>query len=212
MVRLSLGMSEFYTIIPSGVLSNQDLNPTQKIILSVVMTLSQKSGHCWASNGTLSKNLGIGRSTIKRGIKKLEDMGYIKIQMEFNDGDTKRKILPTPMCKNLYQGGSKMNQGVVQNEPGGGSKMNPNNTSVILQDDSTHLSSTIGGQNEPTSLEVCKNFFKENGTSIVEAENFFYYYDSVGWKVGGKPVRNWKSLAMSWIRKIKPQPKLKILT
>lgn len=201
-----------FIIIPDGVLSKPDLTPTQKIILSAVMTLSQKSGHCWASNGTLSKNLGIGRSTIKRGIRKLEEEGYIKIALEFNDGDTNRKIVPTPICKNLYQGGFKMNQGVGQNEPGGGFKMDPNNTSNIIQDNNILVSPTIGVQNEPASLEVCKNFFKEKGTSIVEAENFFYYYDSVGWKVGDKPVKNWKSLAMSWIRKIKPQPKLKILT
>ena len=32
------------------------------------------------------------------------------------------------------------------------------------------------------------------------AEDFFDYYDAIGWSFGTKPIRNWRALLRTWIR------------
>lgn len=52
----------------------------------------------------------------------------------------------------------------------------------------------------PSSTEDVKNFFLEMKSSDLEAEKFFNYFQSNGWKVGGKtPMRDWKAAARNWI-------------
>ena len=32
------------------------------------------------------------------------------------------------------------------------------------------------------------------------AEDFFFYYEAIGWSFGNKRIRNWKALLRTWIR------------
>lgn len=52
----------------------------------------------------------------------------------------------------------------------------------------------------PKLPEVVDHFL-EKGSSKREAENFFNYYESVGWAVGrsGKQMKKWKAAAARWI-------------
>lgn len=51
----------------------------------------------------------------------------------------------------------------------------------------------------PTLLEV-SNYFILKGMES-EAENFYDYYESNGWKVGGRaPMKKWEAAANRWIR------------
>ena len=51
---------------------------------------------------------------------------------------------------------------------------------------------------ERPTLEEIKNYCKEKNYKI-NAEQFFNYYESNGWKVGGKaPMKNWKAAVQSW--------------
>jgi hypothetical protein len=58
-------------------------------------------------------------------------------------------------------------------------------------------------KDKPTSLLDVRLYFeelKEPG----QAESFFDYFESNGWKVGGKaPMKNWKASARNWIRNSK---------
>jgi hypothetical protein len=47
------------------------------------------------------------------------------------------------------------------------------------------------------SLEEVEAYFKEKGIPVSH-ERFFDYYESIGWKVGGKPMQNWKAAARRW--------------
>ncbi|WP_291074776.1 transcriptional regulator [Empedobacter sp. UBA5987] len=49
------------------------------------------------------------------------------------------------------------------------------------------------------TLEEAKSYFLEKGKSTIEAEKFFYYFESIGWLVGGKTkMKNWKAAANNW--------------
>jgi len=50
---------------------------------------------------------------------------------------------------------------------------------------------------KPT-LEEIKLHFSETGLPMAEAEKFFHYYESNGWKVGKNPMKSWISAAANW--------------
>jgi hypothetical protein len=50
------------------------------------------------------------------------------------------------------------------------------------------------------TIELVKEFFLEKKVSTIEAEKYFNYYSSNGWKVGGKTqMKDWKAAARNWI-------------
>ena len=55
----------------------------------------------------------------------------------------------------------------------------------------------------PTIEEVIAHA-ESSGGSKIEAEKFWYYYDSNGWRVGRNPMKSWKSSWGLWHRKNLP--------
>ena len=54
------------------------------------------------------------------------------------------------------------------------------------------------------------DFIKENNYNI-EAKNFYTYYESVGWKIGNKPMKDWKATVRHWSLKNENKSSLNIL-
>jgi uncharacterized protein YdaU (DUF1376 family) len=54
---------------------------------------------------------------------------------------------------------------------------------------------------KPELFEV-QNYFEELG-SLTEAEGFYNYYESNGWKVGRNPMKDWKAATRNWIKNAK---------
>ena len=54
---------------------------------------------------------------------------------------------------------------------------------------------------KPELFEV-QNYFEELG-NLQEAEGFFNYYESNGWKVGKNPMKDWKAATRNWIKNSK---------
>jgi hypothetical protein len=56
------------------------------------------------------------------------------------------------------------------------------------------------GTPAPVTLEEATLFFKEKEFPEAEAEKFYNYFQSNGWKVGGKaPMKDWRAAARNWI-------------
>ncbi len=52
----------------------------------------------------------------------------------------------------------------------------------------------------PESLEEVKAFFTEQKSTAIEAEKFYNYFQSNGWKVGGRaPMKDWQAAARNWL-------------
>ena len=47
------------------------------------------------------------------------------------------------------------------------------------------------------SIEEIKEYCIER-KNVVDAESFFNYYESKGWKVGKSPMKDWKSAVRTW--------------
>ena len=53
-----------------------------------------------------------------------------------------------------------------------------------------------------SELEEVKSFFIENGSYGSEGENFYNYFQSNGWLVGGKAkMKDWNAAARNWIKR-----------
>jgi len=58
----------------------------------------------------------------------------------------------------------------------------------------------INNNKQPKGRLAVINFFKEKGFDADEAKKFFEHYESNNWKISnGKPVQDWKSIAVNWM-------------
>ena len=64
----------------------------------------------------------------------------------------------------------------------------------------------------PPDIVAVQNYFVAQKSVEIEAEKFYNYFQSNGWKVGGKaPMKDWQAAASNWILNIpqfKPQPQI----
>lgn len=58
---------------------------------------------------------------------------------------------------------------------------------------------------KPPSLEEARAYFLEKSQTVEEANRFWYFYDSKGWKVGKNQMKNWRSAASGWISRNKTE-------
>ena len=62
----------------------------------------------------------------------------------------------------------------------------------------------IGGYlGKPRTIDEAIDYFIEKGSSKIEGEKFYYFYESKGWKVGNAKMKNWKMSASGWISRNK---------
>jgi hypothetical protein len=52
----------------------------------------------------------------------------------------------------------------------------------------------------PSGLDAVHRFFASISSTRTEAEKFFHYFSSIGWRVSGRwPMRNWHAAARNWV-------------
>lgn len=57
----------------------------------------------------------------------------------------------------------------------------------------------------PPDIAEVKAYFAEKGGTGAQAERFFSYYESNGWRVGKNPMKKWKAAASGWISRDREQ-------
>lgn len=62
----------------------------------------------------------------------------------------------------------------------------------------------------PPSMSDVTSLFLEKGSNQVEAEKFFYFYESKGWMVGKSKMKSWQSSVGGWIARNKSGAKSKV--
>lgn len=72
----------YYAIIPAEVRYDDRIPPNAKLLYGEISALIGAGGFCYASNQYFSRIYGMSVDTISRLLKKLEDNGYIKREIE----------------------------------------------------------------------------------------------------------------------------------
>lgn len=156
---------------------------------------------------SLYNNLPDPKNRIDKSFRSLQDKGYIK-SIRMHDQTTGKFLgwehivhdqAVTPSCQYTEVGEYRNRQTPKSaiTEIGKTAPIQINtSTNEILE---TKKDST-GKFQKPTIREV-EAHFQDKGQPV-EAERFFFYYESNGWKVGKNPMKNWKAAAANWIKNL----------
>ena len=69
--------------IPAKILLNKDLSDKEKIILSMILYLSEEKGSCFASNKYIANIVNVTPERASKIISSLKDKGYISVKLKY---------------------------------------------------------------------------------------------------------------------------------
>jgi DNA-binding Lrp family transcriptional regulator len=190
--------------IPTRYLIAKDINSTQKILIGLISNLSNLRGYCFASNEYLSELLNVSKTTTSQLISDLEKKGYIGRIIYRNDKqEVEQRVLT--INEDLYPPTfsdipplEKEDTLPLKNDipPLENHKYNSKiNNKVNNKINNTYAPTKIF---KVPILNSVIDYFTEKD-HMGEANKFFNYYESNGWKVGKNPMKNWKAAANNWI-------------
>lgn len=117
--------------------------------------------------------------------KLTKEQAHENTSSNFNGANAQeKKLVGQLVLKNESEGG---NLGKIQKTTPGGGPANKREVEIV--------SSAI-----PASLSEVWHFFESEKSTRLEAEKFFNYFQSNGWKVGGRaPMKDWQAAARNWL-------------
>ena len=123
----------------------QDVPPTTKLVLLKLADNANDEGLCWPAQSTLSRHTGLARETVNRHVKKLEQLGILKIRRRSKEGVS----LPNHYLLNL--------RGVVtENHRGSDSESH----GVVTEDHTEPSGSTVSKPNGQTAPDRFREFWE----------------------------------------------------
>jgi len=179
--------------IPKEVWLNKDLSLTEKALLAEIDSFTGEGKAFYKSNETIQEEYKVSRPTISKSLKKLEGMGFIKIEF---DG-RRRKVTYQADRKN-FTGRGKDSFGQTVNNLRAAGK---NSTSINTVKEQVKEQVKKNRGFTPPNLEECMSTFEEAGSTTDEGEKFFNFYTSKGWMVGKSKMKDWKAAARNWIKR-----------
>jgi DNA-binding PadR family transcriptional regulator len=188
-------IKSYYAILPAEVRYSTEISSSSKLLYAEITALCNKEGFCWASNSYFAELYKVSRGTISKWIKQLEQNSFIRVVYMHNERGKNidmRKIYLSSVKKEtadseMIQADSKRKQA--------DSKM----TQIIIKDNTKK-----NNKGRPEDVNEVVEYFVSHKADILEANKFFNYFESNGWKVGGRtPMKNWKAAANNWMMRSK---------
>ncbi len=91
--------------IPAEILLNKDLSDKEKIILSMILYLSEEKASCFASNKYIANIVNVTSERVSKIISSLKDKGYVKVKLKYKTDSKEieeRQIIPIVENINMY--------------------------------------------------------------------------------------------------------------
>jgi len=133
------------------------------------------------------------RTTYHRCMKELDNWGYLNYIPSHNPLKGSRVVMFIFETSCEYEDSQVLNQHELQVVGKQVEQVVSPSINSIKKIKSNKLMKE--GFSTPTKQEL-KSFF----TDPIELEKFFNYYESNGWKIGGRsPMKNWKAAARNWM-------------
>lgn len=174
--------------IPKKLYLNDNLTWTDKLIILEVHSFSNNGLECFVSNEHLADFTQASLSSVEKSLSKLVKQGIIIRTKKKIEGSYQRflRLANSNFCEDVPVN-SAIDQPYI---------LRPTNINILKQANKTKREST------PLNITVVVEAFIEAGSTEKEANKFYDYYESNGWKQGkGKPIINWKAAARNWIRR-----------
>ncbi len=102
--------------IPAEILLNEDLSDKEKIILAIILYLSEETKSCFASNKYIANIVKVTHERVSKIISALKDKGYVSVKLKYKKDSKEieqRQIIPKPENINRYS--QKLQEGIEEN-------------------------------------------------------------------------------------------------
>ena len=184
-----------FSIIPNEVIRDKTLSHSEYRLLIYLYSLPDN----WKINQSyLASELETTRNKINQRLASIKKQGYLDI--EKNSKSNKEevdylyilKVPDTPKLDTPKLGAPKTGTYINNNINNTNNINNELNNNIIIPQ-------TKSKKFTKPSLEEIKNFILENNLKV-NAEHFYDYYESNGWKVGKNSMKDWKATLRNWNR------------
>ena len=102
--------------IPAEILLNKDLSDKEKIILSMILYLSEEKGSCFASNKYIANIVNVTPERVSKIISSLKDKEYVKVKLKYKtDSKEIEERQITPIVQNINRYSEKVQEGIDNN-------------------------------------------------------------------------------------------------
>ena len=102
--------------IPAEILLNEELSDKEKIILSMILYLSEEKGSCFASNKYIANIVNVTPERVSKIISSLKDKGYISVKLKYKtDSKEIEERQITPKVENINGYSQKLQEGIDNN-------------------------------------------------------------------------------------------------
>ena len=102
--------------IPAEILLNKDLSDKEKIILSMILYLSEETKSCFTSNKYIASIVNVTANRVSKIISSLKEKQYIKVQLKYKtDSKEIEQRQITPIVENINRYNSKSQEGIGTN-------------------------------------------------------------------------------------------------
>ncbi len=174
--------------IPKKLYLEKGLTWTDKLIILEIHSFSNNGLECFVSNEHLAEFTQASLSSVEKSISKLVKQGIVVRTKKKIEGSYQRflRVANSNFCEDT----------AVNSAIGQPYILRPTNINIQKQINKPKRERT------PVNNMVVIEAFVEAGSTEKEANKFYDYYESNGWKQGkGKPIINWKAAARNWIRR-----------
>ena len=174
--------------IPKKLYLEKGLTWTDKLIILEVHSFSNNGLECFVSNEHLAEFTQASLSSVEKSISKLVKQGIIVRTKKKIEGSYQRflRVANSNFCEDATVNSATKQPYILR----------PTNINIQKQTNKTKRERT------PINNMVVIEAFVEAGSTEKEANKFYDYYESNGWKQGkSKPIINWKAAARNWIRR-----------
>jgi len=185
----------YYAIIPANIRYNDNLPPNAKLLYGEITALCNDMGVCWATNEYFAKLYKVSERTITEWIKKLQEDCFIKTEIQtkrYEDGTVKK--IRVIHIENLLQNHVEV---FMQNHIEENFRYNNTSKTNNIKENKISKDILLKKVFKKPTIEEVESYCQERNNNI-NPDKFYNHYESVGWKVGKTPMKDWKAAIRTW--------------
>lgn len=219
MEKKTIVRSDNHVTIDGWMINELELSGSELIVYGLIWGFSQTENQwCTASQAYIARWANISTRGLRKILDKLEEKGlliketttckkgleskYRAIRPSAEDQESDGNKVPIRPEQSSYPDGNKV---PIRWEQSSYNNIEDNIDNNIA--DKENKKRKTEPFKKPTLEEVTA--YIQERKSPIDSERFYAYYESVGWIVGKKPMKNWKMAVITWEKRLEAERKEK---
>ena len=138
--------------IPVEILLNKDITDKEKIILSMILYLSEETKSCFASNKYIASIVNVTANRVSKIISSLKEKQYIKVKLKYKtDSKEIEQRQITPIVQNINRYISKSQEDIETNN-----YLDSQNQQYPIYNKDKDIINNIKNKNNYNKWDTCK--------------------------------------------------------